>query len=102
MVAERNDDAGDSEPPGRCLRLAPGLALESDGRPPAMLLALTDGKVRLNQHALAILQLCDGSRSREHVIRDAMRAAGRMRATEVAEFLDAARTRGWLVECEPT
>jgi hypothetical protein len=83
------------------LKLAPGIELSSKGEPSIPLLVLTDGKVHLNQHALAILELCDGSRSRDRVVVDAMlRSAASMRAADVVEFLDAARSRGWVIEGE--
>jgi hypothetical protein len=57
--------------------------------------------VHLNRHALAILELCDGSRSRDRVVVDAvLRSSGTMRAAEVVEFLDAAQSRGWVMEDE--
>jgi hypothetical protein len=89
-------------PGRRVLKLAPGIELRSDSEPSkAMLLVLTAGKVHLNQHALAILELCDGSRSRDRVVVDAMlRSAGYMRAADVVEFLEAAQARGWIVESE--
>ncbi len=66
-----------------------------------MLLLLTAGKVHLNRHALAILELCDGTRSRDRVVVDAMLRPGRrMRAADVVEFLEAAQSRGWIVEAE--
>lgn len=66
-----------------------------------MLLVLAAGKVRLNQHARAILELCDGTRSRDRVVIDAMlRSYGSMRAADVVEFLDAAQSRGWIIEAE--
>jgi Coenzyme PQQ synthesis protein D (PqqD) len=66
-----------------------------------MLLVLTAGAVHLNQHALAILELCDGSRSRDRVVVDAMmRAPGSLRAADVVDFLEAAQSRGWIVEGE--
>jgi pyrroloquinoline quinone biosynthesis protein D len=82
------------------IKLAPGIALRGDGEPPQdMLLVLTAGEVHLNRHALAILELCDGSRSRDRLIVDAMlRAPGLLRASDVADFLDSARSRGWIVE----
>jgi pyrroloquinoline quinone biosynthesis protein D len=82
------------------IKLAPGIALRGDGEPPRdMLLVLAAGEVHLNRHALAILELCDGSRSRDHLIIDAMlRAPGVLRASDVADFLDSARSRGWIVE----
>jgi Coenzyme PQQ synthesis protein D (PqqD) len=82
------------------IRLAPGIRLSSDGKPSAAtLLVLRAGKVHLNQHALAILELCDGSRSRDRVVVDAvLRSAGSMRAADVADFLDAAKARGWVID----
>jgi hypothetical protein len=81
------------------IRLAPGIQLSRDAQ--AILLVLTAGKVHLNRHALAILELCDGSRSRDRVVVDAvLRSSGTMRAAEVVEFLDAAQSRGWVMEDE--
>lgn len=84
------------------VRLGPGIELSVDGEPSqAMLLLLSAGKVHLNRHALAILELCDGSRSRDRIIVDAMlRSPGSLRAADVVEFLEAARARGWIVEGE--
>jgi hypothetical protein len=54
--------------------------------------------VHLNQHAVEILELCDGSRNRDRVVVDAiLRSGGSMRAADVVEFLDAALARGWIV-----
>ena len=98
------DNVPNHHPPGgrNTIRLAPGMALCADGEPSqAMLLLLTAGKVHLNRHALAILELCDGSRSRDRIIVDAMlRSPGSLRAADVVEFLEAARSRGWVVEGE--
>ena len=58
-----------------------------------------EGRVQLNRHASSILELCDGSRSRDRVVVDAvLRAPGGMRTADVVEFLEAARLRGWIVE----
>ena len=86
----------------RVVKLAPGIQLSRDSDPSkGMALVLGAGKVHLNQHALAILELCDGSRSRDRVVVDAMlRSGGSVRAGDVVEFLDAARARGWIVESE--
>jgi hypothetical protein len=86
----------------RVIKLAPGIQLSGDTESSkAMLLVLTAGKVHLNQHALAILELCDGSRNRDRVVVDAvLRSGGSMRATDVVEFLDAALARGWITEGE--
>jgi hypothetical protein len=81
------------------VRLAPGIVLTSESEPETATLVLMDGKVRLNEHALAILSLCDGSRSRDRVVIDAvLQTAGGMRAADIVEFLEAARARGWVVE----
>jgi hypothetical protein len=79
------------------IRLAPGIQLSRD----AQAILQTAGKVTLNRHALAILELCDGSRSRDRVVVDAvLRSSGTMRAAEVVEFLEAAQSRGWVIEGE--
>jgi hypothetical protein len=81
------------------VKLAPGIVLTCESEPSTATLVLLDGKVRLNQHALAILSLCDGSRSRDRVVVDAMlQTSGGMRAADIVEFLDAAHARGWVVE----
>ncbi len=84
------------------IRLGPGIQLSSNSAAsPAMLFMLTAGTVHLNQHAVAILELCDGSRSRNRVVVDAMlRAPGSLRAADVVDFLEAALTRGWIIEGE--
>jgi hypothetical protein len=65
----------------------------------AVLWESSKGRAHLNRHALAILELCDGSRSRDRVVIDALLgSAGALRAADVIEFLDAARSRGWLIE----
>lgn len=83
----------------RPLKLAPGIRLCGGGSSPPALEFSTQGKVTLNQHAVAILELCDGSRNRERVIVDAIqRASGGMRGADVGEFLDAALSRAWIIE----
>ena len=84
---------------GGRVRLAPGVVLTCEAEPETATLVLMDGKVRLNEHSLAILSLCDGSRSRDRVVIDAMvQTAGSMRAADVVEFLEAAQARGWVVD----
>jgi len=87
------------------LKLASGIRLSSGDEAAntvlcnAVLWEPREGQVRLNRHALAILELCDGSRSRDRVVIDALlRSAGALRAADVIEFLDAAGSRGWLIE----
>jgi pyrroloquinoline quinone biosynthesis protein D len=85
--------------PRHRLRLAPGIELRADSASASPLLIVMAGEVRLNAHACAILTLCDGSRSRGQVVIDAvMRAGGAMRASDVREFLEAAESRGWLID----
>jgi hypothetical protein len=90
----------------RTVRLAPGIALsiDLDAEPSrAMLSLLRTGKAHLNRHALAILELCDGSRSRDRLIVDVMlHSAGALKAADVIDFLDAAESRGWIIEAAPT
>jgi len=99
MVRVHNHD---SPGPGRRLiKLAPGIQLSDDREPSkARVLVLSAGNVHLNQHALAILELCDGSRSRDRVVVDAVLRSAGMRAADVVEFLDAAQARGWIIEGE--
>jgi hypothetical protein len=100
MAHVRNHES--SAPGRRLLRLAPGIRLSGDAESSAAtLLVSSAGKVRLNDHAVAILELCDGSRTRDRVVMDAiLRSSGAMRAADVAEFLDAAQSRGWLTDGE--
>ena|SRR5437763_8181985 len=89
-----------SGPRRRVLKLAPGIRLSADAEPSeATLLVSSAGKVPLNEHAVTILELCDGSRTRDRVVMDAiLRSSGAMRAADVADFLDAAKARGWLTD----
>ena len=95
MAQARNHRA-----PRRFIKFAPGVSLSSGAdSSDVILLVSAEGKVHLNEPARLILALCDGSRSRDRVVMDALlRAPGGMRAADVVEFLDAAQSRGWLVE----
>lgn len=65
-----------------------------------ILLISAAGKVRLNRPAFALLELCDGSRSRDQVVVDAMvRSVGATRI-DVLAFLEAAKSRGWIKESD--
>jgi pyrroloquinoline quinone biosynthesis protein D len=84
----------------RLLQLARGVRLGdgSDGNA-VFVLICAEGKVPLNNSAVAILQLCDGSRDSEDIVAELMLSSHRHAfATEIVEFLDAARGRGWIVE----
>lgn len=89
-----------SGPRRRLLKLAPGIRLSVDAEPSATaVLVSSAGKVALNEHAVTILELCDGSRTRDRVVMDAiLRSSGAMRAADVADFLNAAQARGWLTD----
>jgi Coenzyme PQQ synthesis protein D (PqqD) len=84
----------------RVIKLAPGSKLSPRAETSqAMVLELLQGKVQLNEHALAILELCDGSRDRDRVVVDAMlRSPGLMHAADIVQFLDAALARRWITE----
>lgn len=86
--------------PGATIRLAAGVRLdgaeETDG---AAVLVSPNGKVQLNRMAASILRLCDGSRNREDVVAEVVRRSNQQaRATEILEFLEVARARGWIDE----
>ena len=82
------------------IRLAPGVRLSKDHeQPDASVLVFSGGKVQLNRTAVAILELCNGSRSRDKLVADLLqRSSGKARISDVAEFLDAAKARGWIIE----
>lgn len=88
----------DSERGG--IKLAPGVRLSKiKEQPDAAVLVFSGGKVQLNRSAVAILELCNGSRDREKLVAELQqRSAGSARTTDVAEFLDAAKARGWIIE----
>ena len=83
------------------VRLATGVHLDGGHgkKKDVYVLLCPDGKVELNQTAVAILQLCDGSYSRDDLVAEIVRRSNeRARAAEIIEFLDAARARGWVDE----
>jgi pyrroloquinoline quinone biosynthesis protein D len=84
----------------RLLQLARGVRLgEGTEQSTKFVLICAEGKVQLNGSAVAILQLCDGSRNRDDIVAELMLNSDRHAfATEIVEFLDAARGRGWIVE----
>jgi pyrroloquinoline quinone biosynthesis protein D len=82
------------------LRLASAVQLRvGKGKHELSVLVGPDGDVPLNGSAVAILRLCDGSRSRAEVIAEMVRGAGKnLHVSDIAEFLDAALARHWIVE----
>lgn len=82
------------------VRLAHGARLKIDDRQPAaIVLVVGASEVQLNRSAADILKLCDGSRSPRRVVAEIVRhSGGKASASDVAEFLEAARRRGWVVD----
>jgi pyrroloquinoline quinone biosynthesis protein D len=82
------------------IQLAPGVRLDGGDseRNPPVLIGPT-GKVQLNVGAAAILRLCDGSRGRDDIITEILsHSPTGTRADDIVEFLEVARTRGWIIE----
>lgn len=96
--AGNKEQAAKAQPAG--VQLASGVRLEKgDERPDSLVLVSPEGKVQLNEAAVAILRLCDGSRTREAIVAEATQVAGGGTLTaDIIEFLDVARSRGWIVE----
>ncbi len=85
----------------RVITLAPGMTLSCDSQvAKEILLISAKGKVRLNQHAFAVLELCDGSRSRDQVVLAAMSRSVRAKRVDILAFLEAAKARGWIDESD--
>jgi pyrroloquinoline quinone biosynthesis protein D len=80
------------------VRLAPGRALQKDAAGDGHILLSPAGLVRLNESAAAILELCDGTRTRDGIVARIVRSKDDGLAEDVREFLDAASRRGWIVE----
>src|SRR5687767_3460551 len=83
-------------------QLASGVRLDGSDEPTAVcVLACAEGNVQLNNTAVAILRLCDGSRNRDAIVAALMQGSHRNAlAMEIIEFLDAAHARGWIVEVQ--
>jgi pyrroloquinoline quinone biosynthesis protein D len=82
------------------IRLAQGVHLDGGKETKEVfVLICPDGKVQLNRLAAAVLRLCDGSHSRAELIAEVVRGSHKQaRAAEIVEFLNAARSRGWIDE----
>jgi pyrroloquinoline quinone biosynthesis protein D len=82
----------------RNVRLAPGHQLQKDASGNGHILVSPTGPVQLNESAAAILELCDGTRTREEIVARILRSKYDSLADDVRAFLAAARRRGWVVE----
>ena len=82
------------------VRLAPGVRLDGSGeKGGVVVLVCPNGNVQVNRMAASILRLCDGSRDREAVVAEVVRTSHpHTRAVEIIEFLDVARSSGWIDE----
>lgn len=82
------------------VQLAAGVSLSrSNGRQKLPLLLCDGASVRLNAGAAAILSLCDGSRTRAQIVFEVLQQQGNgALAADIEAFLDAAQTRGWIVD----
>jgi pyrroloquinoline quinone biosynthesis protein D len=82
------------------VQLAAGVRLIRSGTKQKLpVLVYADEEVQLNEGALAILQLCDGSRSRDQIVEEAaQRSSEHSLEADIIAFLDAARARGWIVD----
>ncbi len=82
------------------IRLAPGRHVQMETPRELSVLVHPSGTVQLNASAAEILELCDGTRTREEIIAHILpRHSDPALAGDVHEFLDAARRRGWIIEC---
>jgi pyrroloquinoline quinone biosynthesis protein D len=80
------------------VNLAQGVQLLPGRADASCVLVSPNGRVQLNDGATAILRLCDGSRTSEQIVAEVTRVStGETLASDVAEFLDVARSRGWIV-----
>ena len=84
----------------RGIRLAPSVRLDDgEKKGDVPVLVCRTGKVQLNGSALAILRLCDGSRTRDDIVAElAAQSSRHTLATDIIAFLNVARARGWIIE----
>jgi pyrroloquinoline quinone biosynthesis protein D len=82
------------------LHLAPGVRIDRGAeKVEARVLVSPGGRVQLNDVAVQILKLCDGSRTRDDIVAEVvLRPTDSALAVDIAEFLDVARARGWIIE----
>jgi pyrroloquinoline quinone biosynthesis protein D len=89
-----------STPAQKGVKLAQVARLRTDSQHPATIVLVVKGsEVQLNRSAADILKLCDGSRSPRRLVAEIVRhSGGKASASDVAEYLEAARRRGWVVD----
>lgn len=83
----------------RTIRLADEKRLQWAESQQCHVLVHPHGSVQLNKSAAAILWLCDGSHTRDDIMRDfCCLARDADLKVDIVEFLDAAAAQGWVVE----
>lgn len=81
------------------VHLAAGVKLSRANARQKLPVLLCDGaKVQLNAGAEAILSLCDGSRTREQIVREISQQGNGALSADIEAFLDAAQARGWVID----
>ncbi len=89
---------GKTAPLRRTIRLAPGYQLHADPDGSAHTLLSPKGSIQVNETAAAILDLCDGTHTREDIVGRIVRDRGEAIADDIRAFLEAAQRRGWVME----
>jgi pyrroloquinoline quinone biosynthesis protein D len=89
---------GKTAPSRRKIRLASGHQLQKDPSGSGHVLVSPKGSIQLNESAAIVLALCDGTHTSEDVVARVLRAKDDSLADDVRAFLEAARSRGWVVE----
>ena len=87
----------ESQPQGPKLRIASGRRLQWEEAQNRHVLLYPEGMVQLSDSAAIILQLCDGTRTRDQLVPELLqRFPGADLADDVDEFLATARERNWI------
>ena len=81
----------------RTIWLAAGRRLHKERSGTHVLLG-RGGPIQLNETAASILALCDGRRSAEEIIARVLLASEDPLSEDIAQFLETAARRGWIVQ----
>ena len=82
---------------GQPLRIASGRRLQWEPAQNCHVLLYPEGMVQLSETSAMILSLCDGTRTRDHLVSELLqRFPGADLAGDVNEFLGVAAERGWI------
>ena len=81
------------------VRLSPKMRLQWEQSQGAHVLLYPEGMIQLNESAAVILELCDGSRTADQVVGElAQRFDAPGLEDDISEFLETARSHGWVVD----